>query len=344
MEDLTRNIWRMEGGRRKTWWWWFWLFFIENPKNPREPRQLMILWSRKREKHILCNDVKLNMENEVARADDGVKFGGATACWYFDGVRMHEDFLVKPSNITLYNDGRRGLLEESSSFMQQGGKFRVKIRGKQAEVDFKAEMLPGFPPIEKEHSLIALHYNIVKINRLKLEGNIRQRGKIEKIRGSAYFQKVYVSGPVVPWQWSLVHFRDGSYFSSNIGRLGHSLFGEHHAPLDLKIKGKMEFYEAKSKKTYRFSDLRVWRSPGKLPVFTLHAKSSDGEITAELVSYSRALWRLQKSRLHKLNTLYYHEFCVRVKHFRLNTGRKVITGEELGGGLGNFEDSKGMMI
>ncbi|MFH0971945.1 MAG: hypothetical protein V1835_05255 [Candidatus Micrarchaeota archaeon] len=344
MDDLTSRIWEMEGGKRKTWWWWFWLFFIDNPKNPNEPLQLMILWSRKREKHILCNDVLLDMENDIARGKDKIEFGGATASWFFDGLRMHEDFLVKPSKITLYNDGKKGLVEEKSKFTQNGKIFGIWIKGKQAEIEFEAEMLHDFPSVKRSHGFVALQYDILKINRLKLKGRMTRNGKSVKIKGSAYFQKVFVSGPVVPWQWSMVHFGNGSYFSSNLGRLGHSLFAEHHSPLDLKIRGKAEFYDADNGRTYQFRGITVRRSPGRLPVFLVHAKNKEAELKIELPSYARALWRLQKSRLHKINTLYYHEFPVSVKHFSLKTASKVITEKELGRGVGNFEDSKGMMI
>ena len=39
--------------RRGTWWWWFFLFIFNNPKNPEKPRQLMILWSTKKDKEIV---------------------------------------------------------------------------------------------------------------------------------------------------------------------------------------------------------------------------------------------------------------------------------------------------
>ncbi|MFH1750328.1 MAG: hypothetical protein ABH863_01475 [Candidatus Micrarchaeota archaeon] len=343
--DLTEKIWEMEGGKRKTWWWWFWLFYIRNPKDPKTPRQLMILWSRKREKHILCNDVLLDMDGEVERKVDGVRFRGATACWYFDGNEMHEDFLVTPSDMRLSGGNKCGLDAGASNFKQNGNDFSIAISGKQSKISFKCSMQQGFAPIHKDHQFLGtLGYNILKINRLSLTGTIKSGRKTEKITGSAYFQKVFVTGPVIPWQWGLVHFRDGSYLSYNIGRVGHSLFAEHHRPLDIKLRKKLEFYDAKSKKTRFFRNLRIRRTAGKLPAFILGATDGKNRLEVTLQSYSRSLWRLQKSRHHALNTLYYHEFCVRADHFSLKTPEKEISLKDTGDAVGNCEDSKGMLI
>ncbi|MEK6954489.1 MAG: hypothetical protein AABX01_05750 [Candidatus Micrarchaeota archaeon] len=348
MADITDRIWEMEGGKPKTWWWWFWLFYIDNPKDPKKPRQLMILWSVKREKHILCNDVLLDMDGDVVNEGGKISFKGATASWFFDGNSMHEDFLVAPSNITINGNGKRNLDAEKSKFAQKGKEFRVFIDGRQAQVDFKCRMLPNTPPIHKDHNFLGtLGYDILKINRLSLTGTIKQKGKIEKISGTAYFQKVFVTGPVIPWQWGLVHFENGSILSYNIGRIGESFFAERNSPLDLKLRRKLEFYDSKTRKHYLFGDVRIHRTKGDLPAFILEAKNNAAggqNLKITLQSYSRALWRLQKSRRHALNTLYYHEFCVNADDFSFTTGGKTISLGEVGEGVGNCEDSKGMLV
>ncbi|MFH1257422.1 MAG: hypothetical protein ABIG96_04970 [Candidatus Micrarchaeota archaeon] len=345
VKDVTPDIWKMEGGKRKTWWWWFWLFFFNNPEKPKEPRQLMILWSKKRERHILCNDVMLDMNEDVHRSGNELEFSGATAAWFYDGKKMHEDFVVTPSRLQL-SGSKRSLSAKESSFSQKGDQFTVKISGKQASIDFKMQQDPDFPPFHKDsHFLDRIGYNILKINRLNLSGKIKSKGSIQTIAGTAYFQKVFVNGIVIPWQWGMVHFHNGSIITYNIGRLGHSLFAEHHQPLDIKLRKKLEFYDAKSNMKYFFRNVRIRRTPGKLPSFTLDAKSREAELHIELNSYSRALWRLQKSRRHSINTLYYHEFCVSAKEFRLKTSDgRMITLHETGPAVGNCEDSKGMMI
>lgn len=349
MADITQRIWEMVGGKRKTWWWWFWLFYINNPKNPKKPRQLMILWSKKREKHILCNDVLLDMEADVKREGDRLGFKGATASWFFDGRKMHEDFVVTPSNIEIEGGKKRALRARESEFSQKGNEFHIFIDGKQAQVDFKCKIIPDIKPIHKDHSFAGgfLGYNILKINRLNLSGTIIVRGKKEKITGTAYFQKVFVTGPVIPWQWGLVHFKNGSTLSYNIGRIGHSFFAEHHSPLDLELRKKLEFYDAKTKRLHFFRDVKIRRTKGHLPAFILEARNDDsgGEVLKiALQTYSRSLWRLQKSRRHALNTLYYHEFCVAVDEFSFKSGGKTLSLGEIGGGVGNCEDSKGMLV
>ena len=71
------------------WWWWWWLFMFDNPENPKKPRQLMILWSTMNVKEIYCNDllIRLNLTSDRSNID------GAVCAWYFDGEKMHHNFL-----------------------------------------------------------------------------------------------------------------------------------------------------------------------------------------------------------------------------------------------------------
>jgi hypothetical protein len=257
---------------------------------------------------------------------------------------MHEDFLVTPSKLKV-SGKTRSLSTKESKFVQNDKSFRAWIDGKQAEVDFTLTPVKGYAPIHKDYHLGNFFgYNILKINRLNLKGKINAEGKVEKIQGTAYLQKVFVSGPVIPWQWSIVHFENGSYLSYNIGRIGHSLFAEHHHPLDITLRKKLEFYDAKTGKLHYFKKVKIKRSRGELPTFNLQASSGEAKLSIDLKSYSRALWRLQKSRLHSLNTLYYHEFCVFAKHFSLITKGGELTLRDVGKGVGNCEDSKGFMV
>ncbi len=337
----SSKIWSMHEGKKNTWWWWFWLFFLEPERKGRKPEQIMVLWSRKRERSVICNGIDLNMLDQPVIRNGQLEFNGAVASWYYDGKEMHEDFILEPTKLVL-NERSRSLQGKNALFLQKGNKFFVELRGGGTEMHLIAEEEKKIKPIYAEHHLLrTLDYRILKYNRLKLRGFIRKGGSKRKIKGSAYFQKVAVGGPVIPWQWSMVHFGNGSYLSYNMGRLGHSFFAEHHSPLDLRLNGKMEFYDADANRTYKFKGLKLKRSKGRLPTWRVRAKSSLARIDIELETASRSLWKLEKGRL---NTLYYHEFCVLAKHFQLKKANGEISLEQLGAGVGNCEDAKGMFI
>jgi hypothetical protein len=50
-------------------------------------------------------------------------------------------------------------------------------------------------------------YDILRLHACKAEGTIDG----EHVQGSAYFQKVTVQAPSIPWFWGFLHFSDGTY-------------------------------------------------------------------------------------------------------------------------------------
>ena len=82
---------------RGAWWWWFWLFFIDNPENPSKPKQLMILWSSKKEKEISCNDLCVKLKKHSGKDN----LDGVVAAWYFDGNNMNHNFLLEQCDLKI---------------------------------------------------------------------------------------------------------------------------------------------------------------------------------------------------------------------------------------------------
>jgi len=202
--DLEKRVFdiKNENLSRGAWWWWWWIFFFDNPKNPERPRQLMILWSAKNTKKINCNGLDIEIEN----VRDGSVLDGAVAAWYFDGEKMHHNFLLEQCKIKI---GEKEMVSESripTSFSVNGKKSVVKI-GNDFEFVAEANRKDDFarPRHHSNNFVGEKGYSIMKVNHTDLKGSIK--GK--PIGGSAYFQRVFVNAPAVPWYWGIFHFENG---------------------------------------------------------------------------------------------------------------------------------------
>ena len=87
-----------------------------------------------------------------------------------------------------------------------------EARSRGAPSSFEAQLTPWWgPPSELTYRnneiALGMGYDILRLqgmkSRLVVDG--------EEMQGTAYFQKVTVQAPSVPWFWGMVHFDDGSY-------------------------------------------------------------------------------------------------------------------------------------
>ena len=353
--NLLKKIWEFdrEGIRKGTWWWWFWLFFFDNPENPKKPRQLMILWSTKNEEGpINCNGMDMKLKMPPFKID-GKKtvLDGAVAAWYFDGKEMHEDFLLDCCDITV-EDGKLSDSKGLSFFKKTKSGFSVDLKSRQGQKISFALSGSGESshPLFKQKSYAnAFNYRILKMNRMNLKAILEKGGKKEGCKGTAYFQKVTVNAPAVPWFWSIVHFKDGSWLSYFNPHFGTSAIRKK-LPLrflDLPLKKELEFYDAKTKKHHSFKKLKISRTRDSLPMWRICAGNGSESISVSLESYSKALWLFRKkvSLLPFKSSLHYNEYCVSVPFLELrNKDGKVLRREkELGKGTGNAEHTWGFL-
>ncbi len=349
---MLDGVWKIdyEHARRGQWWWWFWLVFLENPRDRKRPLQLMCLWSTKKEKRFKCNGVDIEFDGRVERKGGRAEFDGAVASWFFDGRKMRENFVLKQARIAL--DGKsRSLHAEGTWFKEKDGGFEVCVAGEEAKLQFHAMPFNGAgEPMEKLNEFLRnFTYKITKTNLLKVEGMLENGGRRRKVRGTAYFQKVVVKAPVMPWLWSMVHFRDGSFLSYFCPRVGHSLVKKDIGALhnNLHFKSKLEFYCADDGSYREFRPCRITstRRRGK-PVWKIRAESGRESLDAELESYSEASWKIQNGLAGALKyALHYDEYCVNATRLVLKRdGRKDYTLKEAGGGVGNAEHAWGFLI
>ncbi|MFH1199934.1 MAG: hypothetical protein V1708_02615 [Candidatus Micrarchaeota archaeon] len=339
-----------EHAKGGVWWWWFWLVFLKNPSNPDKPMQLMVLWSTKKEPHFKCNGVDIRFDQTILRKGQQAVFDGAVASWFFDGKRMRENFILTQALLVL-DAKERSIRADGASTSEKGGVFTASVHGSGAKIDFVARPFNGAgKPMHVMNTFVKkFSYNITKVNELAVEGTLEIAGKKRKVGGTAYFQRVIVKAPVMPWLWSIVHFADGSCLSYFCPRMGTSLVKKDVGSLhsNVHFKSKLEFFCAQDGSYREFRPCRISsdRNAGRAR-WKFAAHSAGESLEAELEAYSEAGWKIQNSLGGIFrNALHYDEYCVNATRlvFR-RAGKPDYTLKQAGKGWGNAEHSWGFII
>jgi hypothetical protein len=314
-----------------SWWWWFWLFFFDNPDDPARPRQLMILWSTKNEKSINCNGLDLKIRD----ISDRMNMEGAVACWYFDGKKMHHNFVLEHCRLKIKDGTLSTDTKVPTSFSARGNDSTVRI-GK--DMEFKATHVHpsdfARPEYHKNKIIGKFGYNILRMNHFDLGGTVGGR----KISGAGYFQRVFVNAPSVPWYWGGFHFERGgmlTYFNPRA--------------LGISIKKDIAFFDGKG--IHRFKDIHVKRKDtdkeGKCPEFMVSGQDEKERIEFSVSCYEHSSWTFRKRTRGIIpNKLVYNEYPAKITQIRLTdkaTG-KVLTEKDFGTAVGNAEHTTGFLI
>ena len=309
------------------WWWWFWLFFFNNPKNPDKPRQLMILWSTKNERVINCNNLKINIKLPI----DKKNMDGAVCAWYFDGEKMHHNFLLEQCNINMTD---KELLTDSTiptSFTVNKNKNIIKIGNDFEFIAESGNKHPFVMPTYHSHTYFGNKgYSIIKLNHLNLNGKVNNK----RIHGSAYFQRVFVTAPSPSWYWGIFHFEKGgilTYFNPSL--LGKS------------IKKDVSFFDGT--KMHKFADINVKKLKGNLHTFVVSCKNDSERMKFVVKPYSHSSWTFKKRSLGFIpKKLVYREYPAVISNLEFEnkkTGEKIML-ENLGKSIGNAEYTTGFLF
>ncbi|MFQ5975070.1 MAG: hypothetical protein ACE5J5_01965, partial [Candidatus Hydrothermarchaeales archaeon] len=305
----------------------FCLFFFNNPKNPKKPRQLMILWSIKNVKEIYCNYLKIRADNSRDRS----KLDGVVATWYFDGDKMHHNFLLERCNLYVSDKKLSTDSIPSSSFSINKAENTVRI-GDNFKFIAEAEGNNLFtrPTYNSDIYFANKGYSVIRTNYLRLGGEVQDK----PIQGSAYFQRVFVNGPSVPWYWGIFHFESGavlSYFNPY-------LFGK-------SFKRDVAFFDGS--RVYSLGNMKIKKSGKVTPTFTVSAENKDEKIDFTVNAYSHSSWTFKGKPLGFIPTkLVYNEYPAVISDFifkNKKTGEK-ITSEDLGKSMGNAEHTTGVLF
>ena len=355
MKNLEKNIWKIDESSRISrvaWDWWWWLIFLPE-KNSKKTKQLMILWSTKKCKKISVNDLWWERKGSLERTPEGAKFGGIIAAWYFDGEKMITPLILEEHEIFL----KQGKIEDSGhKFIMEGnGQFSLKIDTGNRKFILKTENWTKFLSKERLTKEIYFGRNIyenLKIYGRKISGKIIENGKGKKASGTAYFQRVNVNAPPIPWCWGMFHCSEGSfieYFASQIGLPCLKRTGMHESIFnngEISLKKKLHFFHEPTKKHYKFSNFALKKIvDGELPTFLITASQKGKSLRMKLKTYSRVCWSFSQPLIRDFATkLFYNEYPTSLEEFELRDGKKIITRGDLGRASGNSEFSWGVLF
>jgi hypothetical protein len=363
-EELLNSIWQppKKWATPGAWLWWFWIFFIHDTdtKKTGKCRQLMILWSIKNDRAIMCNSLDIRVPKQIETRIDGTyRLNGAAAAWYSDGKKMHEDFVLEttsmsldPSRLSLFAPGKT-----PSSFSMKNGGFVTKIKSGRHEFEFVARQNDRHPAVGPTHGITPLPAGMMiegtRIEILELSGKESHNGKKSELSGTAYFQKILLAAPPPQWYWGLYHFSDGSFFTYMVPYVGRAALadnawkGARLRKPRLPLKQDVFLYHAPSGRVFEGSSLTVTPSQiGKTEnyVHELSGKGAGFEIAATARSYSHACWSFRKKIgvLPARSNFRYNEYPVVLELLEIKTDKgEVIT---LKNGWGNMENSWGFII
>lgn len=348
--------------QKGAWLWWFWLFFIHDKDTAKtgKCRQLMILWSIKNDNAIKCNPLIIKLPLHIEEKNGVFEMNGAAAAWYFDGKKMHEDFVLENSVLRL--DSKKKKLEapgvSPSSFCLEGDEFVTKIESQGMRLEFRARKIDSHPAVGPTYGKSALPFGMeiegTRVEITKLGGSITSAdGKKEKIAGTAYFQKILLAAPPPQWYWGLYHFSDGSFFTYMLPYVGKATFAGNRwegaslsSPL-LPANQDIMLYHAPSGRLFEGKRLSVVPSKTATEGCWRHEIKGSGKgfsIETEAEGYAHACWMFEKNVafLPTKSKFFYNEYPAVIRKLvaRLEEGEEIV----LENGAGNMENSWGFLL
>ena len=300
------------------------IFILDGQEPARMPEQFAVVLTTK-------NVESVDPAGEwIMFSKGGASTQGAVAAWHFDGKRMHENVVLEKAAVGVSMDGIRTLSGTPVSLAFRGGKYHVMIGD---GFRFTAEAVEDNELAEPIHTVYSpvrgIGVSEIKASRMKAGGTIGGR----KVKGTAYFQRVFADSPLIPWEWGVFHFRRGAILTYG----NYSLLG---VPF-----GRRLWFSAGAA-VHEFRDVSVVMTKGRHPVFRLSAENSGASLRATFRSYATSSWKFRE-RLMKVirGELVYSEHLSVVEKLEFldkKTGKKLTLGD-LGWGTGNIEHATGLL-
>ncbi len=357
-----------------TWDWWWWLVMLDDPKNVEPGKQLMVLWSTKDNEMVQVNDVSWNPKGKPGFDEQGaIRLDGMVCAWWFDGSVMHDeiishvcDMIVLPADHSswpsssksnrgggavvplLDSDCSMGMVEDRSKFW-----LNLNLSEKSPIQSVQLDLTPWNPAMSTARQANATYaanmgYDILRLHGTKVSGVIDG----ESVSGTAYFQKVCVQAPSVPWYWGMLHFSDGSYLDwflphaslTMLSRDARAWKKRDISHIALSQGGL--FHDAQNKRSERFEIVSVKKEkqPNNLPHFDVQLQNGRTIIHISAQAVERAHWDFhQPTRGGVWSHLTYNEYPLIVKTLRIEDEFGVRVKSDYEWLRGNAEHSWGFL-
>lgn len=357
-----------------TWDWWWWLVMLDDPKNAEPGKQLMVLWSTKDNEMVQVNDVTWNPKGKPGFDEQGgIRLDGMVCAWWFDGSIMHDeiinhvcDMIVLPAHHPswpsssksnrgggavvplLDSDCSMGMVEDLSKFW-----LNLNLSENSPIQSVQLNLTPWNPAMSTARQANATYagnmgYDILRLHGTKVSGVIDG----ESVNGTAYFQKVCVQAPSVPWYWGMLHFSDGSYLDwflphaslTMLSRDARAWKKRDISHIALSQGGL--FHDAQNKRSERFEIVSVKKDmqSNNLPHFDVELKNGRTSIHISAQAVERAHWDFhQPTRGGVWSHLTYNEYPVVVEELTIEDEFGIRSKSDYEWLRGNAEHSWGFL-
>ena len=357
-----------------TWDWWWWLVMLDDPKNAEPGKQLMVLWSTKDNEMAQVNDVTWNPKGKPGFDEQGgIRLDGMVCAWWFDGSVMHDeiinhvcDMIVLPAHHPswpsssksnrgggavvplLDSDCSMGMVEDLSKFW-----LNLNLSENSPIQSVQLNLTPWNPAMSTARQANATYagnmgYDILRLHGTKVSGVIDG----ESVNGTAYFQKVCVQAPSVPWYWGMLHFSDGSYLDwflphaslTMLSRDARAWKKRDISHIALSQGGL--FHDAQNKRSERFEIVSVKKDmqSNNLPHFDVELKNGRTSIHISAQAVERAHWDFhQPTRGGVWSHLTYNEYPLVVEELTIEDEFGIRSKSDYEWLRGNAEHSWGFL-
>jgi len=382
------SLWRLDilpPIHRLSWWWYWVLILIPDDQRPGRSKQLMTLWSTKETDAIRVSGHWWRPGSRMHKDESGgFVIPGMVCAWWYDGETMYEPILMKECRMAVIDDkhplwpsegeGKGAgaiipLLGKDNSFgmlpgnegMWLGLQSDKKSQLRGAPISFEAKLTPWWgPPSEltyKNNEIsLGMGYDILRLQGLK--SSLVVDGV--QMMGTAYFQKVTVQAPSVPWFWGMLHFSDGSYLDWFMPHLTPLSTSKDDTPWRKRdvfrkpLKTTGVFHDRIRNRTENFSRCEVILSKSGegmrdsdghlLPDFNIRVWNGRTKISFEILAVSRARWTFdQPTRGGMVSHLTYNEYPFKVRDISIEDEDGVRNLEDYEWIHGNAEHSWGFL-
>jgi hypothetical protein len=299
---------------------YWWLLFIG--RDGEKPMQFVLLIFRKHGRRVWFNDKEMTLKELKEE-----KFLAVTAGWIYDGDRLND--LGDTNAVTEVDSERKTIVSTISGrrIMLNGSfpNYRLNVGN---IIDVGIGELNGIAD-KDAHGVFIPPFGVGWVDIfLEAEGSVL--GK--RFRGIAHLQKVVGITTFGPFHWGRIVFEKGfsiSFFCLKAGKNSKRYFRRY-----------MSFQDCKNNMVIEFDDPRLQiqkKEDGKR--WIVEGYDDEKDVRIVLASYAKKSYTMKGG-----GSQVYIEYAVTVEKFDLETESEVIGLDDLGKGVGTFEDAYGSPI